>query len=157
MRALYANEPGKPSTSPGTMAHGGKMSLDSSYQPEPITHGYVDGKKVPFAAQGGKVPFDPKKALEEFSDFVRPDVSSEERAANAIVAANKTNAAIDKLMAEDKSLDRWQAADRLRDIAKGRPVPKPTKPAPTPTKTPSPASPHSPWHRIVRPTTPPAG
>jgi len=50
MRALYAHEPGKASTSPGTMTDSKgdlAMALNSSYRPEPIPHAYMGGKLVP--------------------------------------------------------------------------------------------------------------
>lgn len=47
MRALYANEP-KQMSSPGMYAMGGRMAVDDTYTPRPITHAYRNGGYVPF-------------------------------------------------------------------------------------------------------------
>jgi|FLYL01.1.fsa_nt_gi hypothetical protein len=55
LRALYANY--RPAATPGAMAHGGRMMLDDTYTPRPITDVFVDGRRVPVRQlkKGGKV------------------------------------------------------------------------------------------------------
>jgi len=143
------------------MQDGGVMALDSSYQPQVIEHGYVDGKKVPFAAHGGKVPFNVRKFVEEFTADYPSETPWADRVRKANFIGRDLNTALDRVM-KDRDVSRDEAASLLRTIAQQRrptptPIPiqvTPERPAPVttpvqpvvlpPLPTPTPERPHGP-------------